>query len=124
MAQNRGFTLTETLIAAAILVCGLVAVASVFSFAVQANLNNRRLILATTLLYDKMEQFKSVPLTDPIWNGDGSDEAGQDRAYRRVWRVTMTIPRSVTVIVYGPGSPPAPRETELIRATTLASPTF
>jgi prepilin-type N-terminal cleavage/methylation domain-containing protein len=125
MNHNRGFTLIETLIAAAILVCGLAAVAAVFSYAVQANMHNRRLIAATALLYDKMEEFRSVAPTDPLWEQtSGSDEAGSDRAYTRVWHVSGKVPRSVTVIVYGPISPITHHRAELIRGTTLAAPVF
>jgi type II secretory pathway pseudopilin PulG len=125
MNHNRGFTLTETLVASGILVGGLVAVASVFSYAVQTTIHNRRMVAATALLYDKMEEFRSTSLADPIWEqSSGSDEAGSDGGYTRVWQVGMTVPRSVTVIVYGPINPMTHRRAELIRATTLAAPVF
>jgi prepilin-type N-terminal cleavage/methylation domain-containing protein len=55
MSQNRGFTLIEALITATIVALGLVAVASIFSFAVRANISNRQMAVATALAYDKME---------------------------------------------------------------------
>lgn len=97
---------------AGIVACGLVAVASIFSFAIRANISNRQMSVATALLYDKMEELKSASIL-----ADGSDEVMLDGRYVRVWRVSATVPRSVTVIVYA-------QQTELIRATTLISPTF
>jgi len=123
--NNTGFTIIETLIAAAVLVCGLVAVASVFSFAVRTNMTNRQMAVGTALLYDKMEHFRSAPLVDPIWNvNDGSDEFTQDGKYIREWHVRQVTPRSVTVIVYVQSNPLTHRRMELIRATTLAGQVF
>ena len=102
------------------------AVASVFSFAIQTNNLNRQLAVATTLLYDKMEEFRSASFTDSIWmNAAGSESvvvAGEP--YIRVWRIGADTPRSLTVIVYAQRSALTRRQTELIRATTLVSPTF
>ena len=125
MNTTRGFTLIEALITAGIVTCGLVAVASVFSFAVRANVSNREMSAATALLYEKMEEFRAAPLTDPLWAiGDGSDEPVRAERYLRIWQVRGPMPRSVTVIVYAKNSPLTHRQTELIRATTLAGPVF
>src|SRR5438128_1130658 len=67
----RGFTLLETLMTTGILAVGLVGVAAIFSYSARANLNTRHRTTATMLLYDKMEQFKSTPLADSLWAGDG-----------------------------------------------------
>ena len=120
--KRRGFTLIEALITAGIVACGLVAAAAVFSFTIRANISNRQMSAATALLYDKMEEFRAAPLTAPIWMiGNGSDE---DAEYLRVWQVGSRTPRSVTVIIYAKSSALTHRKTELIRATTLASPVF
>jgi len=126
LSRNRGFSLIEALVAACILLCGLLAAASLFSFAVRANISNRQMTVATTLLYDKMEQFREASLTDPVWTaGDGSDSVTIDGTYVRVWRISTGPPLwSVTVIVYAESSPLTHRQTELIRATSLASPSF
>jgi len=122
--RNPGFTLIEVLIACLVVTCGLVAVASMFSFAVRVNLSNRQMATATALLYDKMEQFKSTPLDDPLWNNsDGFDDVIEETTYVRVWHVQTTIPRSVTVAVFT-GSVLTGRQTELIRATDVVSNTF
>ena len=126
MVTNRGFTLIEILISAGILVCGLVAVASVFSFAIRTNGTNRQMAIATSLLYDKMEEFQSSGFTDAIWTTPTGSETlvvSRER-YGRVWRIDSGTPRRVTVIVYAQSQLLTGRTTELIRATTLVSPTF
>ena len=81
--------------------------------------------VATALLYDKMEQFKSASPGSPLWtNGDGSDRVMQDGTYLREWHIGMGVPRPVTVIVYIQSGALTRRQTELIRATTLTSPSF
>jgi type II secretory pathway pseudopilin PulG len=124
--QSRGFTLIEVVIAAGILVCGLVAVTSVFSFVIRINNSNRQMAVAGSLLSDKMEEFRSTAFTDAIWTKTTGSEtlvvAGE--RYTRVWQEGSGVPRSVTVVVYVQGQALTRRSTELIRATTLFSPTF
>ena len=121
---SRGFTLIEVLVTAAVVTCGLVAVASMFSFAVRANIADRQMAMATALLYDKMEEFRSTSFDQPLWkNGDGFDYVVKETTYMRVWQVSPGVPRNVTVIVYVEGALTR-RPTELIRATTVVSDTF
>jgi Tfp pilus assembly protein PilV len=112
--------------AAGILVCGLVAVASVFSYVIRTNSANRQMAVATSLLHDKMEEFRSLPFTDAVWAKTTGSEtvvvAGE--RYTRVWQAGSGVPRSITVIVYAQNHAVSRRTTELIRATTLMSPTF
>lgn len=149
MPNNHGFTLVETLITTAILVTGLVAVASIFSYSVTTNIDNRQRTAATLLLADKMEQFKATSLTDSMWTvggslnpenpGDnyfdyvtiGSDGAlaaattSTDAPYFRMWKVEGGGgPRTVTVIVYAQRASAKRQRMELIRATTKVSETF
>jgi Tfp pilus assembly protein PilV len=119
MSDNRGFTLIEALITAAIVACGLVAVAALFSFTIRANITNRQMAVATSLLYDKMEELKTTPF--PI---DGTDQVTLDDAYIRTWHVGTAIPRSITVTVYAVSNPLTHRQLELIEATTLIAPSF
>jgi prepilin-type N-terminal cleavage/methylation domain-containing protein len=125
MVHNcRGFTLIEVLITSFIATCGLVAVATMFSFAVRANINNREVAAATALLYDKIEQFKSTPLSSPLWiNGDDSDNVVQDITFTRVWEINPAVPQSVSITVYA-DNPLTHSLTELIRATATAGKTF
>ena len=126
MSRIRGFTLIEVLISAGILVCGLVGVASMFSFVIRTNGMNRQMAVATTLLYNKMEEFRSASLSDPNWvNTTGSETitvAGQE--YVMVWATNADTPRTVTVIVYAAKNALTRRQAELIRASTLVSPKF
>ena len=106
--------------------CGLVAVASVFSFAVRTNASNRQMAIATTLLSEKMEEFSAASQDDPIWK---TVEAAEiltvgDARYRRTWRIGEGTPRVVTVVIYTQRNALTGRQTELLRATTLVSPTF
>jgi hypothetical protein len=111
---------------AGILVCGLVAVASVFSFAVRANTSNRQMAVATTLLYDKVEAFRSTPLSDALWTNSNGTEylvvAGE--RYSRQWTIGSGSSKAVTVIVYAESNALTRRRMELIRATTIVSPSF
>jgi prepilin-type N-terminal cleavage/methylation domain-containing protein len=124
LVNSRGFTLIEVLITSFIATCGLVAVATMFSFAVSANESNRQMAIATALLYDKMEEFKSTPLDSPLWiSGDGSDDVAQDTTFTRIWEINPAVPHSVSIIVYAE-SPLTHRLTELIRATVSVANTF
>ncbi len=123
--QRTGFTLIETVITAALVTCGLIAVAAMFSVAIRTNIANRQSAAATALLYDKMEQFKAASADDPLWaDGTGFDEVTLDSKYRRVWEIPPTFPRTVTIIVYASDGAATRRETELIRATAVVSDTF
>jgi Tfp pilus assembly protein PilV len=123
---NRGFTLIEVLVTAGILVCGLVAVASVFSFVIRTGAANRQAAVAATLLYEKMEELRSAPLTDALWkNAAGSETLNLAGAsYVRTWGVGEAIPRVVTVVIYAKSNSWTGRPVELMRASTLVSPTF
>jgi Tfp pilus assembly protein PilV len=123
---NRGFTLIEVLVTAGILVCGLVAVASVFSFVIRTTATNKQAAVAATLLYDKMEELRSASLTDAAWaNATGSQTVNiAGESYVRTWRVGGGVPRVVTVVIYAKSNSWTGRQVEVMRAATLVSPTF
>ena len=110
------------MITSAVVACGFVAVGSMFSLAISADINNRQAAVAATVLYDKMEQFRSMPLGDPLW-ADGTDEVTYDTKYVRVWQVSGVAVRTVTIAIYAE-NPLTRRQTELIRATTLVTSLF
>jgi prepilin-type N-terminal cleavage/methylation domain-containing protein len=116
---NRGFTLIEVLMAAGVMACGLVAAACLFSYVIRANAFNRQMAVATTLAYEKMEDFRSSPLTAGIWNVAAGSETVvvSGAAFSRSWKITGITPRTVTVTVSS-GSH------VLIRTTTVVSPLF
>jgi Tfp pilus assembly protein PilV len=143
-----GFTLIETLITALVLVSGLVAAAQVFSYTVRTNINNQQRSIATTLLVEKLEEFKSADWTDPIWRVGGSldpnswltgfhdyvaiendgtlrvNATSANAQYCRVWKVEGAGLRSVTVIVYSLSAGLTHRPMELARAASALSSSF
>jgi prepilin-type N-terminal cleavage/methylation domain-containing protein len=119
VSKSRGFTLIESLITAAIVAGGLVALASIFSVAIRANISNRQMAVATALMYDKMEELKWAAVVS-----SGSDQITLDDNYIRTWHVVAGDPQSVTVTVYAVSNPLTHHETELIQATMLISPAF
>jgi hypothetical protein len=82
--------------------------------------------IATTLLSDKMEEFSAASLADPIWKTPEDAEVltVADGRYIRTWRIGEGIPRVVTVVISTKNNALTGRQTELLRATTLVSPTF
>ena len=122
---NRGFTLIEVLIAASILVCGLVGVAAIFSYVIRANSSNRQMAIATALAYDKMEELRAAAFGSNIPPNTVSETvmvAGQ--RFTRSWQVDSSVPQAVTVVIYANTDALRRRQTELIRVTTLISPVF
>lgn len=146
MKNGRGFSLIETLLATVILVSGLVTIAHIFSYSIATNINNRQLTEATILLIEKLEQFKSAALSDSAWATGGSlnpvsptpgffdyVSVGNDGGlavstgsspYLRLWQISGTVPRSITVIVYATRAGLSRNRMELIRAATMKSSTF
>ena len=120
MFPRRGFTLIETLIATFVLSSGLVAVAWLFAYSVKTDLNNQQRTVATVMLYEKIEEFKAMPLNDPAWApGEYSDYEGR---YLRRWQISGTISKTLTVVVYTERAGLTNRMMELSRATTMVSP--
>jgi prepilin-type N-terminal cleavage/methylation domain-containing protein len=137
MSSRRGFTLIETLIASAILVSGLVAVASMFAASIAANRTNGQRAVAAALVSEKLEQFQTARFDSPEWRIGGSlnplvpvdgwfDEAPAGAwRYLRIWQITGSPTlRAVTIIVCiqpaGSTRPPM----ELQRGTMFAASTF
>ena len=134
MKVNRGSALIETLVAAVILVSGLVAVASIFSVTTGTSLKNQQRTTATLLLYDKMEQLQSTGSAiggslDPMnpvpgfvdYSRIASDgtivtiSTDTRPAYLRLWQVQDTGNPTITIAVFAAIG--AARPLELIRAT-------
>jgi Tfp pilus assembly protein PilV len=148
MRDQSGITLIETLVTTFVLVSGLVAIAAIFAYSAKTSLSNQRTMAATALLYEKMEQFKSAPMSDSIWlpggnlnlafpaggyfdyvtiDGTGvlnSSTTDTSAPFMRLWQVSATAPRSVTIAVYGLKAGMVRRDSELIRGTTVVGMTF
>jgi hypothetical protein len=101
-------------------------VAALFSFVIRTNTSNRQMAVATSLLYDKMEEYRSAAFNDPIWATVSGSEAMvvKGMPFIRTWQIDASVPRSVTITVYAAYNALTQRKTELIRATTLVSPDF
>jgi Tfp pilus assembly protein PilV len=134
MEWNRGSALIETLVAAVILVSGLVAVASIFSATTALNVRNQQRTTATLLLYDKMEELQSMRSPaggslDPMnpsagfmeyvrITSDGtmvSSSTDSSSPYLRIWQVQDVGNPSITIAVFAGIGKSTPLE--LIRAT-------
>jgi len=134
MELNRGSSLVETLVAAVILVSGLVAVASIFSVTTGFNYRNRQRTTATLLLYDKMEQLQgtgcpaggSLDPANPTTGfmdyvriaSDGTivtSGANTGSVYLRLWQVQEVGNAAITIAVFAGVGTSTPLE--LIRAT-------
>lgn len=134
MAWNRGSSLIETVVASAILVSGLVAVASIFSVTTGTSLRNQQRTTATLLLYDKMEQLQmmgspaggSLDSLNPMAgfmdyiriNSDGTMTVSSIElvpAYLRLWQIQDSENPTITIAVFAGIGAAAP--VELARAT-------
>jgi prepilin-type N-terminal cleavage/methylation domain-containing protein len=148
MGSNRGFTLVETLIATAVLVTGLVAVAQLFPYAIQSNASSRQTTTATMIVDDKLEALRALPLADAALNAGGSldpaspatgyydyvtvasngavtvSASSSQTAYLRLWQVSGTNPKTITVVIYAVRNGISRKRLEATRSSTLVTDTF
>jgi Tfp pilus assembly protein PilV len=148
MRNWRGFTLLETMLATGVVVAGLVVAASLFSYTFTTNRTNQQRDTAILLLSSKMEEFRDAAVSQAQWQVGGglnsslpapghfdyiSLDANGTAAvsttdsslpYLRLWQVSGTDTRMVTVIVFSNRSGSPRRRTELVRATMIASREF
>lgn len=148
--SDRGFTLPETLVATAILVSGLMAVAGLFSYSINTNVTTQQATQATLILYDKMERFRNLPLSNaeltagggltpasPVSNYYDSVTVASNGAitiypnstaghYLRLWQITAPSAqlRTVTCIVWIQRSGLTRRRMEMARAATTVTNKF
>ena len=134
MESNRGSALIESLVAAVILVSGIIAVASIFSVTTSVNLRNQQRTTATLLLYDKMEQLQaessasggSLDPLNPIAgfmdyvrvDSDGTIVAVPEDSgpgYLRLWQVQDSAIPAITIAVFARIGAATPLE--IIRAS-------
>jgi Tfp pilus assembly protein PilV len=106
------------MITTGILVFGLSALALMFTYTARVNIETRQRSTAAFLLNDKLEEIKSVPLTDAMWRpGSYVDYPIADTSYVREWVITGTVPRNVTLSI----STMSPSR-KLLQAATAVSP--
>ena len=63
--REKGFTLSEVLVALVVLSLGLLALESMHLAAIQVNTVAKRLTQATTLAQERAELLMALPYTDP-----------------------------------------------------------
>jgi prepilin-type N-terminal cleavage/methylation domain-containing protein len=115
----RGFTLIELLIAIGILTGGLMTMARLFAYSATVTATSQHRTLATLVLYEKLEQLKEIPLSDPAWApGQHNEIYGP---YSCVSHISGNVPRTATVVVLARLNRRA-APLELARATTMAAP--
>jgi type II secretory pathway pseudopilin PulG len=136
--RSKGFTLIETVIAAAILVTASVAIASLFALSTRSNLTNGERTVAAILVSGKIEQLKSLPLSALEWSAGGGlnpaspvpgfsdyvQQASESAPYLRLWQITGNRSRTVTVAVFAREHQKGIAPIELVRATTTVSPSW
>ena len=89
---ERGFTLVETSIALVILMVAGLGVASLFTFSIQYNTGGNDRALAISIAQQQVEQFRSVPFTDPILAVSAATALNPDTVSNgRTYRVTKTV---------------------------------
>jgi Tfp pilus assembly protein PilV len=77
LAQHeKGFTLVETLVASFVLMFGLLGLASLLSYAVATNFENKTDAFATTLAVRKLEDLKGQPPAALADGGRSLDSSG------------------------------------------------
>ena len=141
MSNNRAFTFIETLIATLIMAAGLTGAAAIFSYSVRTNLFSEQVTTGVLLANTKMEAFHNSPkVTDfPVGGGlDASspspgyfeyisisptgavtaDTVSTAAPYIRLWQITGSNPRLVTVSVHAQNSGISRLPIELVRTTT------
>jgi len=76
MKKEQGFTLIETLISLLILAFGLLSIASLISYSVAANFENRVDMTGTSLAVQKTEQLRAQPVSTLPDGGCALDSVG------------------------------------------------
>jgi type IV pilus assembly protein PilV len=66
VTTDKGFTLSEVLVAIVVLSVGLLGLESMHIAAIQVNATASRLTQGTTLAQDRAEQLMALPYTDPL----------------------------------------------------------
>jgi type IV pilus assembly protein PilV len=113
VATEKGFTLTEALVAMVILSLGLLGLERMHIAAIQVNTIASRLTRATTLAQDRAEQLMALPYNDPalddltdpkIFTPHPSPNPPQDQeGYTIRWEVDTDAPstgvKTINIVV-------------------------
>jgi len=132
---DHGFTLIETLAATVVLVCGLTAAAALFSYSARTNLLNQQRAAANFMLHNKLEELKSESIDSAVWNAGGSldpaspvtgfsDYPAGNGSFLRLWEITGSPHRTVTVVVVVQSTGLTRTPVELARGAARVTPSF
>ena len=139
--NKRGFTLIETLIATGITLTALVSVAYMFAYSAQTNYLTEQRTKGILLATSKLEDLRSTSSISSLTVGGGVDFASPTanyfeyvsilssgaittsttagvNPYLRMWEISGTNPRLITVSVYARNSGVTGEEIELFRGAT------
>ena len=140
MSSNRGFSLPETLIATVVLVTGLLAVASLFSYSIRTNMYTEQMTTGILLANTKMEGLRATGMAG-LTAGGGlnsasptanyfeyvsistsgaltTDTVTTTAPYLTLWMISDANPVIITVAVYAQRGGVSGQMAELIRTTT------
>ncbi len=87
LKNNSGFTLVEVLIAAVLIVIGLVGMAVLSGEVVQRDSLSEKSSIATTLAQEKVEDLKNQALNAALENTDSGNDT-VNTIYTRTWTIT------------------------------------
>ena len=140
MSNDRGFTLIEAMIAAACLFVGVVTVSGMFAYATRTNVYTEQFTTGVLLANAKTEDLGSLGIPDlPSGGGldpgspttghfdyvsvasDGtmtSSTSDSTLRFLRMWQISGTNPKLITVSVYAQSSGVSGEPVELTRVTT------
>jgi len=99
VATEKGFTLSEVLVAIVVLSLGLLGLETMHIAAIQVNTTASRLTQGTTLAQDRAERLMALPYDDPMLTdttGQGSFASYTDpnppQGYTIRWEVDTDVP--------------------------------
>ena len=105
VTTEKGFTLTEALVAIVVLSLGLLGLERMHIAAIQVNTIASRLTQATTLAQDRAEQFMALPYNDPALTdttSPGIFDPNHPKDYTKVyairWEVGTDAPSGIKTI--------------------------
>jgi type IV pilus assembly protein PilV len=101
VTTEKGFTLSEALVAIVVLSLGLLGLERMHIAAIQVNTIASRLTQATTLAQDRAEQFMALPYNDPALadtTSPGIFDPNPPQGYTIRWEVGTDAPSGIKTI--------------------------
>lgn len=125
---SSGFTIVEVMIALVVLSIAFLGLNSTLLAVIDTNNFSRRMMTATTLAQDKLEELKNLPY-DALAAGESKDPQNPltptgavGGSYTRVWQVTLDAPDPGTKTVAVTVTWRAGRSTRSVGFSTIKAP--